>query len=60
MQTVTLKHLSDQNDLNYIDLLKMDCEGSEGFALISTSLDYIKRIRKIAMEFHNTLSPFKT
>ncbi len=57
VQTVTLKHVMDQNDLNHIDFLKLDCEGGEGYVLLSTPLDYLKRIRKIAMEFHNTLSP---
>jgi FkbM family methyltransferase len=57
VQTVTLKHIMDQNGLDHIDFLKLDCEGGEGYVLLSTPLDYLKRIRKIAMEFHDTLSP---
>ena len=49
----------DQNGLDHIDFLKLDCEGGEGYILLSTPLDYLKRIRKIAMEFHDTLSPLK-
>ena len=49
----------DQNNLDQIDFLKMDCEGGEGYVLLSTPLDYLKRIRKIAMEFHDSQSPLK-
>jgi hypothetical protein len=34
----------------------MDCEGSEGFILTSTSEEYLRRIRKIAIEFHDNVS----
>ncbi|MHC4268982.1 MAG: FkbM family methyltransferase [Planctomycetota bacterium] len=57
VQTVTLKHIIDQNDLDHINFLKLDCEGGAGYVLLSTPLDYLKRIRKIAIEFHDTLSP---
>ncbi len=57
VQTITLKHIMDQNNLDHIDFLKMDCEGGEGDILLSTPLDYIKRIKRLAMEFHDTLSP---
>lgn len=57
VQTVTLKHIMDQNNLAQIDFLKLDCEGGEGYIMLSTPIDYLKRIRKIAMEFHDTLSP---
>ncbi len=57
VQTVTLKYIMDQNNLDHIDFLKLDCEGAEGYVLLSTPLDYLKRIRKIAMEFHDSHSP---
>lgn len=57
--SITLKGLMDDNHLAQIDFLKMDCEGSEGIILRSTSQDYLHRIRKIAMEFHDHLSEFK-
>lgn len=52
----TLQEIMDSNNLEQIDFLKMDCEGSEGSILISTSVDYLQKIRKIALEFHDHLS----
>ncbi|HEY4383061.1 MAG TPA: hypothetical protein VGN34_01115, partial [Ktedonobacteraceae bacterium] len=34
------------------------CEGSEGEILASTPVPYLRKIRKIALEFHDHLSPF--
>lgn len=55
--TLTLKHIIDQNHIECIDFLKLDCEGAEGDILLSTPLDYLKRVRKLAMEFHDNISP---
>lgn len=57
--TVTLQSIIDDNNLEHIDFLKIDCEGSEGSILTSTPKQYLKRIRKIAMEFHDNVSPLK-
>jgi hypothetical protein len=46
----------DGNNLEQIDFLKIDCEGAEGPILQSTPNSYLKRIRKIALEFHDHLS----
>lgn len=54
--TTTLQEIMDCNKLEQIDFLKMDCEGSEGSILTSTSADCLQRIRKIALEFHDHLS----
>ena len=35
----------------------MDCEGAEGTILRSMHPDYLRRIKKIVMEFHDNLSP---
>ena len=56
--TTTLQEIIDSNHLEQIDFLKMDCQGSEGLILQSTPQQYLKKIRKIAMEFHNQLSNF--
>lgn len=37
----------------------MDCEGSEGSILMSTPMHYLKRIRKISLEFHDNVSSLK-
>lgn len=57
--SITLEDLMDQNHLEQIDFLKMDCEGSEGIILRSTSRSCLQRIRKISMEFHDRISKLK-
>lgn len=52
--TTTLQQIMDSNNLKQIDFLKLDCEGSEATILLSTPLEYLQRIRKIAMEFHDS------
>lgn len=54
--TTTLQDIIDSNNLEQIDFLKMDCEGSEELILTSTPKNYLKRVRKIAFEFHDHLS----
>ncbi len=56
---ITLQRIMDDNNLERIDFLKLDCEGSEGSILMSTPSTYLKRIGKIAMEFHNNVSQLK-
>ncbi len=40
-------------DMGSIDLLKMDCEGAEFDILMNASPEVLKRIPRIAMEYHN-------
>jgi FkbM family methyltransferase len=54
--TTTLPALMDNHALRHIDFLKLDCEGAESSILRSTPEAYLKRVRKIAMEFHDYLS----
>lgn len=54
--TTTLQNIMDSNNIEEIGFLKMDCEGSEGLILDATPRTYLKRIRKIAIEFHDHLS----
>ncbi len=54
--TTTLQEIMDVNNLKQIDFLKLDCEGAEGLILQSTPEAYLRRVRKIAMEFHDHLS----
>ena len=54
--TTTLQDIMDSNNIEQVDFLKMDCEGSEGLILVSTPKSYLQRVRKIAFEFHDHLS----
>jgi FkbM family methyltransferase len=57
--TTTLQRIIDDNALDRIGFLKLDCEGSEGSILVSTPVSYFKTIRKIAMEFHDNVAELK-
>ena len=56
--TTTLQEIITSNNIERIDFLKLDCEGAEGSILHSTPRQYLQRVRKIAMEFHDHLSQF--
>jgi FkbM family methyltransferase len=53
----TLRTLMDRLGVDRIGLLKMDCEGSEGLVLRSAPGGLLERIDRVAMEFHDDLSP---
>ncbi len=55
--TLTLESIISKYHLKKIDFLKIDAEGSEGKIVMSTSAEAWKNIRKIALEYHDNLSP---
>lgn len=59
IKSITLEQVFIQNKLTKIDFLKLDCEGAEGLIFKSTPKSYLKKIRKIAIEYHDHLSPMK-
>lgn len=50
---LTLQDVLETNNLESIDLLKMNCEGAEYEVLYSTPDDTLRRIKEIRMEYHN-------
>lgn len=50
---ITLTDIILKNDLQTIDLLKMDCEGSEYDIMYHTDPNLIQRIQKMVVEVHN-------
>lgn len=50
---VTLTDIIEKNSLDVIDLLKMDCEGSEYDIIYNTNPELIRRAKKMAIEVHN-------
>lgn len=57
VESKTLYELLQQEALHRVDLLKMDIEGSEYETLLSTSLDVLRIIRRIALEYHGDCWP---
>jgi FkbM family methyltransferase len=54
----TLETVLDENDLDRVDLLKIDIEGSEYEVLLSTPPSALARISRIAMEYHADGGPY--
>ena len=50
--SVTLDSLFEENIVDRIDFLKIDCEGAEKQVLLGISDDNLKKVKKISMEFH--------
>lgn len=50
--SITLADLFDTHELECVDLLKLDCEGSEYAIVLGAPMELFRRIRNIAMEFH--------
>ena len=51
-RTLTFSELIEQNALDHVDFLKIDCEGGEYDVFKKEHIEYLKSIPKIAGEFH--------
>jgi FkbM family methyltransferase len=51
---VTLAQIFDRHGIDRCDFLKMNCEGAEYEILYRTPPDYLRRIDRIALEYHAT------
>jgi FkbM family methyltransferase len=49
---VTLKYILEEQNIDGVDLLKVDCEGAEYDILYNTSFEDFEKIRSIAIETH--------
>ena len=49
---VTLKEIFDSNKIEVCDFLKVNCEGAEYEILFNTPKEYLKKIRKMAIQCH--------
>jgi FkbM family methyltransferase len=56
VSATTLKALMADHGLDTVDFLKLDCEGAEGAILASTPGDDLRRVSRIALEFHDNVS----
>jgi FkbM family methyltransferase len=57
--TTTLERVMEEHHIERVDFLKMDCQGAEGPIFSSTPKNILLRINKIAMEYHDHISPLK-
>jgi FkbM family methyltransferase len=57
--SMTLQHIMDNVVTGEVGFLKIDCEGCEGLIFLSTPTDYLRKIKKIVVEFHDATSPLK-
>jgi FkbM family methyltransferase len=51
---VTLQQIFDRHNITRCDFLKMNCEGAEYDILYKTPAEYLRRIDRIAVEYHAT------
>jgi FkbM family methyltransferase len=52
VDAVTLAQILRENDIQQVDLLKLDCEGSEYGIVFETSPDIWSRIKAVRLEYH--------
>jgi hypothetical protein len=50
---ITLAEILEQNSIDEVDLLKMDCEGCESSVLGGSDADTLRRVRFMTGEYHN-------
>ena len=55
-ESVTLKEIIENENLDKINFLKIDCEGSEGNIISNLEEDIFTKIDKIVMEYHDHVS----
>jgi FkbM family methyltransferase len=56
---ISLEDIFTQNDIDTVDILKLDCEGAE-FEILYDAPSYIlQRVREIRMEYHNQRKPLE-
>ncbi len=59
VSAVTLADVFDHNGIASCDFLKMDCEGAEYGILLATDEATLGRIRRVAMEYHDGMTPHR-
>lgn len=60
VKVTTLKNIILDNNLRYIDLAKIDCEGSEYEILFGTPKSILGRIKNIVVEYHNNINKYSS
>jgi FkbM family methyltransferase len=53
VQAITLQQVFDEHELDRCDFLKMDIEGGEYAILRSVGADLLRRVQRLALEYHD-------
>jgi len=56
VKCITLDEVFKENQINFCDFLKLDCEGAEEDILLNASKETIQKIKTITIEWHDNLS----
>lgn len=56
INTVNLEDFCKERAIESIDLLKLDCEGAEYEIIFNLSKDFLKKIKKITLEYHDNIT----
>lgn len=57
VKSTTLAQVFQDNEIISCDLLKLDCEGAEYDILFKLPINLFNKIKNIAMEYHDSLTP---
>ena len=57
IKTISLEDLMFENNIDYIDILKIDIEGSEYEVMTNISDECYSKIKQITVEFHDFVDP---
>ena len=52
VDSTSLKQIFDDNNIEYCDFLKLDCEGAEYEIIKNLPSEYFKKIKKMVIEYH--------
>ena len=52
VNSISLQQIFDNNNIEYCDFLKLDCEGSEYEIIKNLPATYFKKIKKMIIEYH--------
>ena len=52
VNSISLQQIFDNNNIEYCDFLKLDCEGSEYEIIKNLPVTYFKKIKKMIIEYH--------
>lgn len=55
INSITLDEIFLENDITYVDIMKVDIEGCEYDLLLNTSEELLQKINQITVEFHEFL-----